>query len=119
LIAELRKAHVLPILIWLFAFPSLILSFALWERHDQNSAATAAVRAIDDRQATVLWSLTPRSAQGYRMKYDKVACVASGESRRIVRLRKGRPSQGGWFKGWSAVGIEPVEGSRPRYLQSC
>jgi len=104
-IAEIKKSGALPVLVWLFAFPVVIVAVVLAERAAQNSAITRAVDTGEQGAVDVRWMLTPRTSYGYRNKYQRVVCVVAGQRRMIVHLGKVRRKSGDVLRHWTATSV--------------
>jgi hypothetical protein len=75
-IAEIRKSGALPILIWLFLFPTLMVVMAFWERTGQRRVVVEAVEAALGPDAVGTVQVTSNMRWGN--KRTRLACGVAG-----------------------------------------
>jgi hypothetical protein len=75
-IAEIRKSGALPVLIWLFLFPPLLVCMAVWERRGQRRAVVEAVEAALGPGAVGTVRVTRNMRWGSRR--TRLACGVAG-----------------------------------------
>jgi hypothetical protein len=103
LIAALRKSGVLPILIWLFAFPVVMVVVALMDKREQEKPVIDAIQARTMAPAEIRWSVRVR---GWR--YQRRVCVASQGRTYLVRLARIRQTDDALLRRWTVSSIHPA-----------